>query len=466
MKSLITYTSSLFCLIILFMLSVSTAPAVVAQSPETANNSIENLDSWIEDEMRERQIPGLSIAVLENGRVVKAHGYGLANVEFEVEATEHTIFQSGSIGKTFTAAAVLLLAEEGKLDLDDPIIRHLEELPKGWRLITIRHLLNHTSGLPDYWEPTVDLRQDYTESELLQAFSNLTPHFPPGEEWSYSNTGYAILGALVSRITGDHWGVFVKERIFEPAGMEMARVISEDAIVPNRADGYRLVEGELRNHEWVSPTFNSTADGALYLTVHDLARWDEAINSGSILSEESWRLMLTPTRLSDGEEAGYGLGWQVGNVNGRPFVGHGGAWQGFASQFTRFHDDSLTVIVLVNLAWSEARADRFAIKIAEYYRPVLQPTSFVPINIPEEVLESYVGIYWLPSGRLLEVSRVQGGITVAGAGVPPGTIYRPYDAQTFIVEDVPEIITFQTDPITDLANKLIINNELRARKIR
>lgn len=467
MRSLITYISSLFCLILLFLLSVSTTRAMVAQSQETANNSIENLDSWIEDEMRERQIPGLSIAVLENGRVVKAQGYGFANVELGVEATEYTIFQSGSIGKMFTAAAVLLLAEEGKLDLDDPISGHLEELPKGWRLITIRHLLNHTSGLPDYWEPTVALRQDYTESELLQAFSSLTPHFPPGEEWSYSNTGYVILGALVSRITGDHWGVFVKERIFEPAGMETARVISEEAIVPNRAAGYRLFEDEWRNHDWVSPTFNSTGDGALYLTVLDLARWDEVLKAGKILSEDSQRLMWTPTRLSDGEEMGYGLGWEMGQVNGQTYVGHGGAWQGFHTYFIHFPEDSLTVIVLANLAL--AGTGHLAMEIAMHYRPALRQTPPAAIDLPEEALEPYVGFYWHPSGRILEVASVEGGLSVAGTW-PRESVYRAYDTDAFFVEQGLQgltILTFQRNPNTDRVERLNINNlEFRARKIR
>jgi D-alanyl-D-alanine carboxypeptidase len=423
----------------------------------------ESLDTWIEAEMRERRIPGLAIAVVDRGRVVKARGYGLANVELGVTATEHTIFQSGSVGKTFTAAAVLLLVEDGRLSLGDPITRYLDELPEGWRLITIRHLLSHTSGLPDYWEPTVDLRRDYTEGELLQAFSSLTPHSPPGEQWSYSNTGYVILGALVSRMTGDHWSKFVMERIFEPAGMKTARVISEAAVVPNRAAGYRLVGDEWRNHDWVSPTFNSTADGALYLTVLDLVRWDEALHAGSILSGESQNLMWTPARLSDGEDVGYGLGWQVGHVNGQPYMGHGGAWQGFNAHITRFPEDSLAVIVLANLA--RAGADQFAAEIAARYRPSLRPTPPLAIDLPEEVLAAYIGFYWHPSGRILEVSRVEGGLAMAGAG-PPGTVFRPYDDDAFFVEDTPLRLNFHRGPHTGRVEHLSTQHGLRARKIR
>src|ERR1041384_3645698 len=229
------------------------------------------VDAYIKGEMQAQQIPGLSLAVIKDGRILLAKGYGLANVEHQVPVKPETIFQSGSMGKQFTATAVMLLVEEGKIGLDEKVGKYLGDLPVSWSDITIRHLLTHTSGLGDY-PRKFDETRDYTEDDLVKMIKATSLGFKPGEKWSYSNLGYVMLGIIIHRVSGKFYGDFLRERVFTPLGMTTTRIISEADIVPNRAAGYRLEKGELKNQEWVAPTLNTTADGALYFTVRALRR--------------------------------------------------------------------------------------------------------------------------------------------------------------------------------------------------
>ena len=307
------------------------------------------VDAYIKSEMQAQQIPGLSLAVIKDGRIVLAKGYGLANVEHQVPVKPETIFQSGSMGKQFTATAVMMLMEEGKLTLDDKITKYFPDGPETWRNITVRHLLTHTSGMTDYPQD-FDMRRDYTEDELFQRLKNVPLAFQPGEKWSYSNLAYVMLGILIHKVSGKFYGDFLQERIFKPLEMSTARVISETDIVPNRAAGYRLVNGQLKNQDWVSPSLNTTADGALYLTVYDMAKWDAALYTEKLLKKSSLEQMWTPVKLNDGKTHPYGFGWALGEVRGHRIVEHGGAWQGFKSFIARYVDDKLTVVLFANQA--------------------------------------------------------------------------------------------------------------------
>ncbi|KPJ61550.1 MAG: hypothetical protein AMJ46_00035, partial [Latescibacteria bacterium DG_63] len=182
----------------------------------------DGVDEYIQAQMEERHVPGLAIAVLRGGSIVKAKGYGLANIEHSVPVRPNTIFQSGSLGKQFTSAAVMMLVEEGRLKLDDPISRYLDGTPDTWADITVRHLLTHTSGIREY-EERVDYTRDYTEEEFVGIAADQPLDFVPGESWSYSNTGYVLLGILLGKVAGSRWGDFVQERIFDRIGMETAR---------------------------------------------------------------------------------------------------------------------------------------------------------------------------------------------------------------------------------------------------
>ena len=328
------------------------------------------IDDYIRAEMEAQKIPGVSLAIIRNGDIVLAKGYGLANVEHQVPVKPETIFQSGSMGKQFTATAVMMLVEEGKLSLDDKITKFFPDAPEAWRNITVRHLLTHTSGLGDY-PNDFDLRRDYTEDELVQRIKSVPLAFQPGEKWSYSNLAYVMLGVLIHKVSGKFYGDFLQERVFKPLGMTTARVISEADIVPNRAAGYRLVNGELKNQNWVSPTLNTTADGALYLTVYDMAKWDAALYTEKLLKRSSLDQMWTAVKLNDGKTFPYGFGWGLGEVRGHHIVEHGGAWQGFKSQISRYVDDKLTIVVFANQA--RANPAKIAHGVAALFDPQLTP---------------------------------------------------------------------------------------------
>jgi CubicO group peptidase (beta-lactamase class C family) len=313
----------------------------------------DRIDAYVRAEMTRQKIPGLALAVCREGRIVRARGYGLANVELQAPAKPETVFQSGSVGKQFTATAVMMLVEEGKVALEDPITRYFDGAPESWRGITVRHLLTHTSGIKDWGEQEIDYRRDYTEDELVQVAMKMPTDFPPGTQWSYSNTGYVLLGILIHKVSGKFYGDSLQERIFGPLGMKTARIISEADIVPNRAAGYRMEDGKLKNQEWVSPSLNTTADGSLYLTVLDMARWDAALYGESLLKSASLQRMWSPVRLANGTTAPYGFGWSIDEQRGQANIEHGGAWQGFRSHIARYVGSRLSVIVLTNLAGAD-----------------------------------------------------------------------------------------------------------------
>lgn len=367
-----TMTRSFFIIFGIVLLFV--APCA-AQDAVTAK-----VDDFIKTEMQKQRIPGVSVAVVRNGQMVLAKGYGLANVEHQVVVKPETIFQSASVGKQFTATAVMMLVEEGKIGLDEKISKYLGEVPDSWKNITVRHLLTHTSGLTGY-PRDFDFRRDYTEDELLKMAKAAPTVFQPGEKWQYSNLGYVTLGILIGKVTGKFYGDFLQERIFKPLGMTTARIINEADIVPNRAAGYNLVKGELKNQEWVSPTLNTTADGSLYLTALDMAKWDAALYGEKLLKKASLEQMWTPVKLNNGKTSPYGFGWAFGKVNEHRIIEHSGSWQGFRSFIARYVDDKLTVIVFANM--TDADAGKLAYGTAAIYNPELAPPPIKPIEDKE-----------------------------------------------------------------------------------
>jgi CubicO group peptidase (beta-lactamase class C family) len=333
--------------------------------------------------MQRQQIPGLALGIADQGRLT-ARGYGYANLEHQVPVTPDTIFQSGSVGKMFTATAVMLQVEDGKLSLDDPFVRFFPNAARTWRVITVRHLLTHTSGIPDYATKEFDYRTDYTDEQRVQLMYRLRPEFPPGTRWNYSNTGYLLLGLIIQKVSGKFYGDVLNERVFKPLGMTTARVINAADIVPHRAASYELVEGEIKNVTfWVAPDTNTTADGALYLTVRDLLAWNAAVERRAILKPESWQQILTPVRLASGRTYPYGFGWSLEERAGKPMHWHTGAWQGFQTQLSRFVGDDLAIIVLTNA--DQADTERVTDGIAAIFHPDLAPPKLAAITDEPQV---------------------------------------------------------------------------------
>ncbi|MBZ4415772.1 serine hydrolase [Myxococcus sp. RHSTA-1-4] len=346
--------------------------------PAAAGDSLrERIDNFVRAEQKRQNVPGLAVAVVSHGKVVLAKGYGFANLEHRVPVTTDTLFQSASLGKQFTAMVVMLQVEAGRISLSDSITKYFPDAPASWAPITIRHLLTHTSGIRDL-QGLIDERKDYTDEEFARLIYALPLDFPAGLRWSYSNSGYVLLGLLVNRVAGTSYVDVLGEHVFKPAHMKTARGISEADIIPNRAAGYRLVRGEVKNQRWVSPSLNTTADGSLYFSLKDLLAWDAAVDARALLTQGSWREILTPVKLDSGAPHPYGFGWFLEERNGKPLHQHTGSWQGFKTAYFRFLGDSLSVIVLANLSQTDPEA--FANGIAAVVDPALAVPPLAPIQ--------------------------------------------------------------------------------------
>ena len=350
-----------------------TLVVVIARGTGDVDLSLK-VDAAVEAQRKSQKIPGVSLAVCLNGKLVKATGYGLGNVEWSGAVTPETIFQTGSVGKQFTSMAVMMLVEAGKIALDDKVSKYIPESPQIWNEVTIRSLLTHTSGISDYGgeedlmgKGVINFRKDYTEEELVKAFATMKMDFQPGEKWSYSNTGYVLLGVVIHRVTGEFYGDFLQARIFKPLAMSSTHIISEANIVPQRSGGYRLVKGELKNQEWVSPALNTTADGALYTNVLDLAKWDAALREKKFVKASTYELMWSPVKLNDGKTYPYGFGWFLEDKGGFKAVSHTGSWQGFAMAINRYEKDGLTVIVMTNLDSDNCKPEKIVEDVAAIY---------------------------------------------------------------------------------------------------
>ncbi len=374
---------------------ITLSQTCVADAQTAAGDQV---DEYVTPEMQKQHIPGLALGVYRKGEIIKAKGYGLANIELNVPVKPETIFQSGSVGKQFAATAVMMLVEEGKVGLDDLISKYFPGAPESWKDIKVRNLLSHTSGLAEYESEELTksgapfyLRLDFTEDELFRKVAALPLDFQPGEKWSYRNTNYLLLGFLIRKVTGEFYGDFLQGRIFRPLGMNATRIISDADIVPNRAAGYQLVKGALKNQDWVSPTFNSTADGALYFTVLDLAKWDAALYTEKLLKKSSLEQMWTVAKLNNGKpnKGNYGFAWGIDQIGGHKVIEHGGAWQGFTTYFARYVDVPLTVVVLTNLDAAHSNPGKIAHNVAGLYIPEVKPPELKAIEDKEPQVTAF-----------------------------------------------------------------------------
>lgn len=338
---------------------------------QAAKAQPDSIAQQVTKEMQKQHIPGLALLVAREGKIIRAEGFGFANLELQVPVKPETVFQSGSMGKQFAATAVMMLVEEGKIALDDSITKYLDNAPATWKPITVRQLLSHTAGFPDYPDD-YDFQKNYKdklsyEQELLKLAAGLPLTSEPGTKFKYCNLGYATVGILIHKVTGKFYGDFLAERIFRPLGMQSTRIISEADIIPNRAAGYRLVNGELKNQEWVSPVANTTADGSLYFTILDLAKWDAALYTEKLVKRSTLEQIWTPVKFKNGQPNSdhYGFGWYSETKGGHRVVAHGGQWQGFHTYIARYVDDKLTVVLLTNLAYP--KLDPIVELVAKHY---------------------------------------------------------------------------------------------------
>ncbi len=326
------------------------AAAASAQIVQPSAEALAELDRLVRAHLDENNIPGGLVALASRGHIVHLKPYGMANVELSVPVSDRTVFEIGSISKQFVSAAVLLLVEDEKLGLDDPIHLYLPDLPSEWISVTVRQLLTHTSGIPDYEEiRSYDVyRFRLTPEEVIQVAHSRPMDFAPGTGWYYSNTGYFLLSLIVERIDGRPLGQVLDSRIFSPLEMTATRMTDPETVIPNRASGYWVNRaGELINR---NPTETSSTLGAggILTTARDLAKWDEALNTDALLTAGSKSVMWTPAILPSGDSTGYAFGWRIRRYRGLASHGHGGQVAGFVADFSRFPDQEVAIIVFLN----------------------------------------------------------------------------------------------------------------------
>ncbi len=349
------------------------AATASGQLVQPSADALTELDRWIENYLDENNIPGGLVAVASRGRIVHLKPYGMANVELSVPVTDSTVFEIGSISKQFVSAAVMLLVQEIRLELDDPIHKYLPDLPSEWLGVTVRHLLTHTSGIPDYEEIlTYDVYGfRLTPEQVIQSAHSRPMDFAPGEGWYYSNTGYFLLSMIVERVEGQPLGRVLQYRIFDPLGMTQTRMADPEAIIPHRASGYWVNKvGELINRR-PTETSSTLGAGGILTSAYDLAKWDEALYGERLLSAESKAAMWTPVVLPDGESVGYGFGWGVGDYEGLPLQSHGGQVAGFVANLSRFPQQEAAIIVFLNRYRVSSR--RLSLAVLHTFMPSLGP---------------------------------------------------------------------------------------------
>jgi CubicO group peptidase (beta-lactamase class C family) len=360
--------------------------------------------------------PGVAVLVVHNGRVMFRKAYGFADLELRVPLRPEHVFRIASITKQFTAVAILQLAGAGKLSLDDDITRHLPDYPTHGRRIPLTHLLTHTSGVPSYTDVlgfSETLRQDRTVAQLFAVARDRPPEFEPGRDWRYSNTNYALLGAVIEKVSGRAYGDYLRAHLLVPACLESTTYDSAVRLIPDRVRGYSRAAGGWANAEYVSTTLPYAA-GGLLSNIDDLWKWEQALTSGKLIAPERHALARSEHKLADGRGTGYGFGCLVGTLDGHATVEHGGRAHGFTGYALGAADAGLFVAVLCNTDdKSAARPERLATRIA---RSLLDDRTTTVGPAPERVLQEYVGGYRGPEGELLRFAAEQGELTVEDRG--------------------------------------------------
>ena len=324
------------------------------------------VDDLVQNKMRRHPIPGLALEIIQHGKPAKIAAYGLANLEWEAAVTPETVFEIGSVTKQFTSAGILLLAQEGKLSVDDKLSRYLKDTPESWTNITLRHLLTHTSGIRNYTGlDGFELTRHLTQAQFIRRMATEPLDFQPGAKWSYCNTGFNLLGYVIENVSGKGYWLFMRERIFGPLGMNSTTQRDPRNIIPSRASGYEIDRaGHYVNRDYdLTDVFSA---GAIVSTVGDLAKWNAALDEQKLLTAATEQEMWTPVRLNNGATQAYGFGWDLDPLQGHQNIGHSGSTSGFSASLQRFPKEGLAVIVLTNSNESGI-ATRLAKKIALLY---------------------------------------------------------------------------------------------------
>lgn len=457
-------TDRFYCLVILATLLV--AGAASGQAPEQLSSEqiLPKIDEYMNAAERIDRFSG-AILVARDGKPLVSRGYGMANVEWDIPNSPKTAFRLGSITKQFTSAAIMLLQERGKLSVSDPACKYITGCPAAWEPITIRHLLTHTSGIPNYTAFPGFLEKKaalpVSTSELLAEYKGKPLDFAPGEKNSYSNSGYHLLGLIVEKASGKPYADFLQENIFTPLGMKRSGYDSHRELIKWRATGYQREGDALVNAPYIDMLIPYAA-GALYSTTSDLLIWDQALYPDKLLTRKSLDEMFTPFKNN------YAYGWGVGKRFERASTAHGGAIHGFATQIIRFPEDRVTVVVLSNV--QGAGADKVANVLAAivFGAKYELPKERKAVPVASAVIEKYVGDYQITPSILIAITMEGGKLMLQIAGQPKMEIFAESETD-FFLKNVDAQVSFvkdSTGAVTQLLFKQGSGQGLPGKKIK
>jgi CubicO group peptidase (beta-lactamase class C family) len=419
--------------------------------------------------------PGASIAVIENGKIIYSKGYGSANLEYGVPNTPATVFHLASVSKQFTAFAIYLLAQDGKLSLDDDVRKYVPKLHDFDKIITIRQLLHHTSGMRDQWELLAlagwRLDDEITDDDVARLlFQQAELNFTPGDQFLYSNSNYTLLAMVVKQVSGKTLPEFAKERIFDPLGMSHTHFQDKyGVIVRDRAYSYRrMPDGQ---YQYVALTYSTVGPSSLFSTVGDLARWDENFYTGEVGGLALLAQMQEKGKLNTGMDIGYASGLFIGKHRGLRTIEHSGGDAAYRTNILRFPDQHFSVVLLANAG--DVTPTALSFKIADIYlKDCLQPTpdksslSDKPeVTVDPKVLDAYVGDYELRPGLIISFWKDQDHLVTRATGQPSFPMYAVSNA-AFRYRGVPAEIVFDETTEGGKAQNAILNQNGRSLPLR
>lgn len=392
-----------------------------------AQNLEEKVDEYINSYLKMERFSG-SILIAQKGEILLSKGYGMANYEHNVPNTSKTKFRLGSLTKQFTALAIMQLQEKGLLNVEDPIIKYFPDYPEVGKMITIHHLLTHTSGIPGFTEFA-----DYQKTkmiptsleEIIARFKDIPLEFAPGEKYDYSNSGYILLGVIIEKVSGLSYKMFLEENIFQPLKMTSSGYDHHNLILKDRAAGYILSDGGLINADYIDMSIPHGA-GALYSTVEDLYIWDRALYTEQLVKRSSLDKVFTPFL------GNYGYGWVIVDSFNRKAAAHQGGIDGFATCITRFFNDEICIIVLSNIENApvgQISRDLAAIILGEKYEI---PQVHLQTEIDPKIYDYYIGIYEIAPQFTITITREDDHLFGQATGQPKFEIYPESETKFFL----------------------------------
>lgn len=420
---------------------------VTAEPPppvETDPALEKRVDEIAVDTLGHGQVPGFSVVVMRKNKIVLAKGWGYADVEGKVRPDADTVYRIGSITKQFTAVAILKLAAQRKLSLDDDVTRYVDAPALAGKHITLRMLLTHTSGVHSYtalpqWESLQN--RPMSRHELVELFTSVPLDFEPGSQWRYSNGGYYLLGMVVEKASGASYADFIRKQLTGPLGIDI-RYSEETRPNPHRARGYTVKQEKIAPADPLDMAHPFSA-GALYGSARELARWTRALVTHQVVTPAQWAEMTTPVKVTSGQEFPYGFGLAFGDLDGHRSVGHNGGINGFLSYQAYYPAEQVTVIVMMNSDHGGpdvvgARIARAALGLPE---PVVKDE---PMTEPQAA--PFVGSYEFASmGMVLEIrwnrDHLEGGPKGAGQWLK----LRWQGGQTFVMPELPATLEFHVE---------------------